>query len=726
MRKSNAPSQRKGLTPFIQKDKSETNQKFNNALSSSSNSNMWNVVFRRRQFKKHKTWENDGYLLIGDSLWTLLNESKEIMCKTAAISQSISESDNFQVGPYEVECVSETIETQYPIKSPSNKSNNTKKDTAEKDENSNPITLFQVVYRKPQLKKHTTWDNDGLLYQSGESLKLVNLKGKIIFECKYNGNKIVVGDEIKLEGKEIRINEILNGDNTCNISDNPIGSYKTSTSQSVKQRVLYSSIHDPLKENAILFNRPTFGDEGDIIDVVLDPLVGRQMRQHQIEGVKFLYDCLMGFKGNGGYGAILADEMGLGKTLQSISLVWTLMKQTPFRNSPPPVKRNNWKNEFHKWLGSIRINVCTVDANTTSIQSFFTGRANHILIIGYEKLKRFQTSLVEGSIDLCICDEGHRLKNGNLQAIQILQKLRTRRRLILTGTPIQNDLTEFYHLVNFVNPGVLGDQFSFKSTYETVISNSRSSECSPYQKQLGDLKLAELIDLTKTFSLRRTNDINQQFLPKKSEFVVFLKLQPEQQQLYEEKILEIGDINSDNNVLSQIVSLRQAASYTPSGSEDDILQIFEMSSKFRFIAQFLKSLKNVGSEKVVIVSHWTKTLDLIEKYCTVKGLGCLRLDGSIATAKRQPLVDQFNLPNSEHRCFLLSSKAGGVGLNLVGASRLILFDIDWNPSIDKQAMARIWRDGQTKPVFIYRLLSTGTIEEYFTDNYINVIYLHPC
>ncbi|KAJ2995551.1 helicase [Globomyces sp. JEL0801] len=231
-----------------------------------------------------------------------------------------------------------------------------------------------------------------------------------------------------------------------------------------------------------------------------------------------------------------------------------IIEQTPFRNSPPPVKRtlivcpasliDNWKNEFHKWLG-----ICTVDANTTSIQSFFTGRANHILIIGYEKLKRFQTSLVEG----------HRLKNGNLQAIQILQKLRTRRRLILTGTPIQNDLTEFYHLVNFVNP-----------------------------------------DLTKTFSLRRTNDINQQFLPKKSEFVVFLKLQPEQQQLYEEKILEIGDMNSDNNVLSQIVSLRQAASYTPSGSEDDILQIFEMSSKFRFIAQFLKSLKNVGSEKVMI------------------------------------------------------------------------------------------------------------------------------
>ncbi|KAJ3047248.1 DNA repair and recombination protein rad54b, partial [Rhizophlyctis rosea] len=134
------------------------------------------------------------------------------------------------------------------------------------------------------------------------------------------------------------------------------------------------------------------------------------------------------------------------------------------------------------------------------------------------------------------------------------------------------------------------------------------------------------------------------------------------------------------------------------------------SGKISLLMDLLAEVKAATQEKIVVVSNWTQTLDVIEKLCTEKEYSYLRLDGSTPVQKRQEYVDQFNSSN-RHFLFLLSSKAGGVGLNLVGASRLVLFDIDWNPALDQQAMARVWRDGQRKEVKIYRFLTTGTIEE---------------
>ncbi|KAF9157513.1 DNA repair and recombination protein rad54b [Actinomortierella ambigua] len=144
--------------------------------------------------------------------------------------------------------------------------------------------------------------------------------------------------------------------------------------------------------------------------------------------------------------------------------------------------------------------------------------------------------------------------------------------------------------------------------------------------------------------------------------------------------------------------------------EEEQISPFQ-GGKLRFVSQFLEVIKSQTTERVVLVSSFTQTLDILQKLCESCGYGFYRLDGSTPTAKRQEYVEKFNAKTRDKFVFLLSAKSGGVGLNLVGASRLVLFDVDWNPSVDQQAMARIHRDGQDRNVFVYRLLSTGTIEE---------------
>jgi DNA repair and recombination protein RAD54B len=260
-----------------------------------------------------------------------------------------------------------------------------------------------------------------------------------------------------------------------------------------------SSRFDPNKENAIVMPRmdPFAG-----IDVVIDPVIGKHLRTHQVQGIKFMYECLMGLRksdeGNIS-GCILADDMGLGKTLQSIGLIWTLLKQSPFPVQNSMIKRalivcpasliQNWKQEFQKWLGDIRIQVYVVDAATVSVNEFFLARRYQVMIIGYEKLQKFKEEILAGHFDLCICDEGHRLKNGDVQAAQTLSLLPTKKRIILSGTPIQNDLSEFYSMVQFVNPGFLGTSGNFKRAFENDIVLGKEADCTWVQKRIGEEKL---------------------------------------------------------------------------------------------------------------------------------------------------------------------------------------------------------------------------------------------
>lgn len=599
------------------------------------------------------------------------------------------------------------------------------------------------------------------------------------------GSNVSAGDELSIGGKDIEIVSSLDLESYRSgryfISKavqpgNAISGASKSSTSMAKFKPHHSMVsrieiplaapqarHNPETPGAILLPRPSSehprvmkghgskrppGDVG-LVDVVVDPLVGQHLRPHQKDGVRFLYECMMGMKDIQGQGAILADEMGLGKTLQTITLLWTLLKQSPYHGEESSVVKKalvvcpaslimNWRKEFKKWLGTERLRVFVADSKA-SITDFTLGKVYSVMIIGYEKLRIVQDDLKNASFDIIICDEGHRLKATNIKTTQAIRSLSTKRRIILSGTPIQNDLGEFFSMIDFVNPGLFESYSMFKRVFEDPIMRSRQPGCSTSESTLGQERSQELTRLTAQFILRRTAQVIYEFLPRKTEFVVFCQPSPLQKSLYRRMVdssyLQSCFTMDGSRHLACIMALRKLCNspklildqaekqedQETQGFRNDIKSLMDdhrldfsnpqTGGKLTFVESLLKSIRGNTSERVVLVSNFTQTLDILEALCVQHHYGFFRLDGSTPSHKRQDYVDRFNEPSCQKFVFLLSAKSGGVGLNLIGASRLIMFDIDWNPSVDLQAMARIHRDGQTRPVYIYRLLLSGTIEE---------------
>ncbi|KAG0307228.1 DNA-dependent ATPase protein rad54, partial [Dissophora globulifera] len=474
------------------------------------------------------------------------------------------------------------------------------------------------------------------------------------------------------------------------------------------------------------------------VHVVVDPVLGRILRPHQVEGVKFMYKCTTGATMPKAFGCIMADEMGLGKTLQCITLLWTLLKQSPEYGKGtiekciiccPSSLVKNWANEIVKWLGPGKIGVMMCDAKgskeemNNAMRQWASARqrmvVNPVLIISYESLRMYAPILAQTPIGLMLCDEGHRLKNSGSQTFVALNELNVQRRVILSGTPIQNDLSEYFSLLNFANPGLLGSTAEFRKNYELPILRGRDSEASDKDQEISNQKLTELSGVVSKFIIRRTNDILSKYLPTKFEHVVFCQLSPFQMALYKhfinsksiQKLLRgqgsqplkaIGllkklcnhpdlldlpdDLEGCEKLLPadyQIKSSKKATS-----SRGGILVQPEFSGKMLVLARMLAKIKKDTNDKIVLISNYTQTLDIFEKLCRQNQYGVLRLDGTMTINKRQKLVDRFNNPDGHEFVFLLSSKAGGCGLNLIGANRLVLFDPDWNPASDQQALAR--------------------------------------
>ncbi|KAH3661352.1 hypothetical protein OGAPHI_006759 [Ogataea philodendri] len=491
------------------------------------------------------------------------------------------------------------------------------------------------------------------------------------------------------------------------------------------------------------------------VPVVIDPRLAKILRPHQVAGVKFLYRCTAGLVDPRAKGCIMADEMGLGKTLQCLTLMWTLLRQGPRGKKTidkcvivcPSSLVKNWANEIDKWLGKGVLNSLAMDgkgskgagdmAETLRQWARAQGRSivRPVLIISYETLRRNVENLEGTEIGLILADEGHRLKNGDSLTFTALNSLNCERRVILSGTPIQNDLSEYFSLLNFSNPGVLGSRAQFRKNYELDILRGRDSLATEEERKKGDAKLQELTELVSRFIIRRTNDILSKYLPVKYEYVVFCNLSEFQLKLYQHFVTS-PDIKKllrglGSQPLKAIGLLRKLCTHPRlldlpsdiSGSENLIPSDYDFgggrnkdvqtwySGKFAMLERFLFKIRKETNDKIVLISNFTQTLDLIEKMCRHHRFGTLRLDGTLGINKRQRLVDKFNDPDGDEFIFLLSSKAGGCGINLIGANRLILLDPDWNPASDQQALARVWRDGQKKNCFIYRFIATGTIEE---------------
>ncbi|KAH3695581.1 hypothetical protein DPMN_083042, partial [Dreissena polymorpha] len=519
-------------------------------------------------------------------------------------------------------------------------------------------------------------------------------------------------------------------------------------------------LHDPFEEGALVLYVPPELSAHDLlktdseklqVHVVVDPSLTKVLRPHQREGVKFMYDCVTGNQIPDNFGCIMADEMGLGKTLQCITLLWTLLRQSP--DCCPTIDKavivspsslvKNWDSEIRKWLGN-QVSSLVIDNGSKeeidrNLSHFMLqkGRriSNPVLIISYETFRLHAAVLQKGEVGMVICDEGHRLKNCENQTYQALMGLHCTRRILLSGTPIQNDLLEYFSLIHFVNKGILGTAQEFKKKFETPILRGRDSTASDLQQKTGQEKLQELAGLVNRCIIRRTQALLTQYLPVKIEHVVCCGLTAVQRALYERLVecqgAECLQQEQANPSLAFITTLKKLCNH-PDLIYDKCLQAEkgfegmiecfppahsikavkpELSGKVLVLDCLLAVIKASSSDKVVLVSNYTQTLDLFEKLCQQRGYLFVRLDGSMSIKKRARVVDNFNNPASPEFIFMLSSKAGGCGLNLVGANRLVMFDPDWNPANDEQAMARCWRDGQKKQCYIYRLLAQGSIEE---------------
>ena len=411
----------------------------------------------------------------------------------------------------------------------------------------------------------------------------------------------------------------------------------------------------------------------------------------------------------------------------------------------------NWYNEINKWLPNKLSPLAIdngskdqIDKNLTGFINTFGRRPhNPILIISYETFRLHASVLHMGEVGLLLCDEGHRLKNCENQTYRALMGINCKRRVLLSGTPIQNDLLEYFSLVHFVNEGLLGTAQEFRKKFENPILRGRDADATDAVASRGKEVLGEMADIVNRSIIRRTQALLSKYLPVKVEQVVCCGMTSLQSDIYNSFCssdtvrralrAEGGEAKLNVSSLAAITSLKKLVNHPdlvypackeekegfegtvdlfPAGYDPDKGRLKpELSGKLTVLDCLLAVVKSTTTDKIVLVSNYTQTLDMFEKLCHLRNYGYVRLDGSMSIKKRARVVDEFNDPTSSQFVFMLSSKAGGCGLNLIGANRLVMFDPDWNPANDEQAMARVWRDGQKKQCFIYRMLAVGTIEE---------------
>ncbi|KAI4883629.1 hypothetical protein NFI96_012926 [Prochilodus magdalenae] len=649
---------------------------------------------------------------------------------------------------------------------------------------------FSVMWCKASSRKHKRWEGDAILVAKGRSVILKDMEGRDIGRGSgYKASELeslCEGQTLMVGGKQIEVMGVISNEDYAKgrcfqdaAADIPLETVTKalvnrpvakpfarptlkggSTKGPEPERPVPKPRHDPASPGALVMPRPSSNHQWlcnktglPVVDVVVDPYLTNHLRPHQREGVVFLYECLMGMRLAGRCGAILADEMGLGKTLQCVCLLWTLLRQGPYGGQPvlkralvvcPGSLVKNWAAEFSKWLGRERIHVYTVDQGHR-VEDYVSSPLCPVMVISYEMLLRSVEVLKKLDFDLVICDEGHRLKNSGIKTASALTALACERRVILTGTPVQNDLQEFYSIIEFVNPGILGTSAAYRKIYEEPIIRSRQPTCTEEERCMGEERASELARLTGVFTLRRTQEIINCFLPGRLEWTVFCRPTELQVRLYDALLSTrsvracLSAYNTHAfthsphlvciNALKKLCNHPRLLFNTIKENVDELYEGLSVdlfpeiystgsfctadSGKLLVLADLLDAILRVDrTDKVVLVSNYTKTLDLLQDLCAHLGYTWCRLDGQTPVAQRQRIVDSFNSPYSSQFLFLLSSKAGGVGLNLVGASHLVLYDIDWNPANDIQ----FYGHGQSMERWTEENSSYLQISNYRQDN----------
>lgn len=473
-------------------------------------------------------------------------------------------------------------------------------------------------------------------------------------------------------------------------------------------------------------------------------------------------------------GGIIGDEMGLGKTIQMISFLAGLHYSQNLRGPilvvcPATVLRQ-WCNEFHRWwppfraviLHSIGEGLSKTKSNKRSAEDDeddedlydlenedygsvpTLGRTKdnkvvrelvekvvkngHVLITTYAGVRMYAKYLIPVKWGYVVLDEGHKIRNPDSFITITCKQLRTPNRIILSGTPIQNNLIELWSLFDFVFPGRLGTLPVFQRQFCVPINLGGYANATNVQVQAGYKCAVVLKDLVSPYLLRRVKTDVAKDLPKKTEMVLFCKLTPEQRRLYK-KFIDSADLKrileGKRNALFGIDMLRKICNHpnlVDLNLKDkkitklpSIEELSSKSGKIQVVMALLELWKR-EDRKTLIFTQTKQMLNILQQLLDLLnessegGYKYMRMDGSTPIIQRQSLVDQFNL-NPQYKVFLLTTRVGGLGVNLTGASRVIIYDPDWNPSTDMQARERAWRLGQKQDVAIYRLIMASSIEE---------------
>ncbi|KAF2987991.1 hypothetical protein EK904_003059, partial [Melospiza melodia maxima] len=437
-----------------------------------------------------------------------------------------------------------------------------------------------------------------------------------------------------------------------------------------------------------------------------------KLRDYQIRGLNWLISLY-----ENGINGILADEMGLGKTLQTISLLG-YMKH--YRNIPgphmvlvPKSTLQNWMNEFKRWVPTLRA-VCLIgdkDQRAAFVRDVLLPGEWDVCVTSYEMLIKEKSVFKKFNWRYLVIDEAHRIKNEKSKLSEIVREFKTTNRLLLTGTPLQNNLHELWALLNFLLPDVFNSAEDFDSWFDT-------NNC------LGDQKLVERLHMVlRPFLLRRIKADVEKSLPPKKEVKIYVGLSKMQREWYTRILMKDIDIlNSAGKLdkmrlLNILMQLRKCCNhpYLFDGAEPGPPYTTDMhlvtnSGKMVVLDKLLPKLKEQGS-RVLIFSQMTRVLDILEDYCMWRNYEYCRLDGQTPHNERQASINAFNDPDSSKFVFMLSTRAGGLGINLATADVVILYDSDWNPQVDLQAMDRAHRIGQTKTVRVFRFITDNTVEE---------------
>ena len=415
---------------------------------------------------------------------------------------------------------------------------------------------------------------------------------------------------------------------------------------------------------------------------------------------------------------ILADEMGLGKTIQTIALLAYLnLKSDSLTHLiiVPKVTIKNWERELNKWLPNIKLLFFYGDKDERKILSEHTIKESHydIILTTFECSMKEKTALATLDYEYLIIDEAHRLKNDQGKFSMIVRKFNSKHRLLLTGTPFQNNLHELWSLLNFLMPNIFNDSEEFDRIFNLDTATEEG------QMQI----IKQIHQLLKPFVLRRLKSEIKYKIPPKKEIFLYVGLSELQKSMYKQILSKnidvVNGVNKDRiqllNILMQLKKVCNHPYLFPNVEQGPPYiegeHLIYNSMKLKILDVLLKKIHSETNNKVLIFSQMTTLLNILDDYCRYRQFAYLRMDGQTSSEDRDKRIEEFQNPNSGKWLFLISTRAGGLGINLHAANIVILYDSDWNPQVDLQAIDRAHRIGQTKPVIIYRFVCEGTVEE---------------